>query len=251
MDPATITAIGTAAGGLGNLAAGLGFGSNDRDGLNIAEQVQFAKAMGNVIPHNTIKQVEGTMKAAKSYGIHPMYLLGGGVSGASPQTYVSGGASGKGTDYAQAGRGLEKMASALGTAKGDAVQEAMTVLGLRQAKADTLRSEYNAEIEYLELQRMKQAANANQESAITYPARPGPNDPDDVHRRTASGAVYSTRGGGVREDDLGGLWGEVQNFLHGLNDPALNPLAPYGKAIGKTIQHLLNQKPGYRTGGSY
>jgi len=169
IDPATMAGLGQLAGGVGSVLGGLGFGSSSGDGIDVSENYRLGLAMGDLIPRNIRKQVKGTMVAAKDYGVHPMYLLGGGVSGASPSFQVGTSKSG-GTDAAQVGAGLQKMSTAF--SKESPVQQAMETLGLRQAEAETRNSEYQADLNFIALQKAKQAANATQESAVTYAAKP-------------------------------------------------------------------------------
>lgn len=164
--------LGSLAGGLGTLASGLGlFGGSD--GVDKSESVELAKAMRDLQLDNigpTIqRKVAHTMKAARDYGVHPMYLLGNAPSGGQIQSFAVGhGDKGK-TNGRQIGAGLEKMGEALGSQP--EVSKTLQDLGLRQAEAETRNSEYRADLTAIELAKATQMANANQESAVTYAAK--------------------------------------------------------------------------------
>lgn len=156
MEPTTIAAIGSALGGIGQLASGLGLGGSK--GTSMRKQIEWALNYDHRAPS---MKVYGAKKA----GLHPLYVMGTGGS-FSPSVSV-----GRGQDYGEVGLGLQQAIQALAGKKGDPVQAEMETLGLRQANAETLRSEYATEMAYIDLQREKQKGMANAEQNI--PPKPG------------------------------------------------------------------------------
>ena len=254
----TMIAAGKLAGGLGTLASGLGFGGSGGDGIDVSENArlmreQYAQQIAN-IPKiheaNIQHSVDQTMKTAKAQGIHPMYLLGNVPQAANVSASVMGGSGGgSGRDYAQAGRGLEKMSQGLEGIAGKEVSKAMTELGLRQARAETLKSEYGAELDYINLQRLKQEANANQESAVTFAAKPTPKQKKILLSKGRGGG--STDVSGMEKVDpwneyfgeIGELEQSLRNYYHRYKAELLRRRARNREA---------NKRLSYpRTGGSY
>lgn len=164
-----LTAIGTFAGGTGNLLEGLGFGGSNSDPGGTIE-----KQLRKQFKYQTDYDREGyynKMLGAKKAGIHPIYALGTS-SNFSPSASLPSPRGGR--SLGQAGAGLAEMASALAKPKSDPTTQAMTQLGLRQAQAETLRSEYDTELKYMELERARQAENAPTPApAAAAPKTPG------------------------------------------------------------------------------
>lgn len=81
MDPATLSAVGTAAGGLGSLVSGLGglFGGKKTSTPNIDAQYGYAHKWREA-------EFRQKMNLGKEYGFHPLTMLGAQVSsgGVSP-----------------------------------------------------------------------------------------------------------------------------------------------------------------------
>lgn len=149
---------GAFASGLGKLAGGLGLGGSK--GPSLGKQMEYGWANAYHMP---TYQVAGLKKA----GIHPVYGLGGSAN-FSPTV-----ATGAGPDPGQVGSGLAEM----GQAVKPKVKTAMESLGLRQAEAETRKSEIGVQLAELELAREAQALNSQQDIAKTpvktYPYRPG------------------------------------------------------------------------------
>lgn len=167
------------------------------------------------------KGIQWRVADAKAAGIHPLAAMGLPITG---PTYTAGGPGealqgmGQAVQDIQAGRAQRAQAS-------QAVKEsdARIQASLSSAKRD----DAEAALALSQAARIRETANARQDSVANSVA-----GPQAQAQKNWLGTPYTTRGGDVRESDLGGFWGEVQNFLHGALDPALNPMAPAGKAIG-------------------
>ena len=198
---------GKLAGGLGSLAGGLGFGSSGGGikGSDLRKQQR-------VFLDTERRKYASIVKGAKEAGIHPMYALG---SAGSFSPTVSSSAGG-GVSPGQIGEGVAQIAGAFG--KKDPTSRALTELGLRQANAETLRSEYATEMAWLDLQREKQKPNLERQvgaSATTYPATK-PNEPV-LLKINADGKVI----------DVTGM-------------PTVEPMEEYFGEIGEFEQSLRN-----------
>jgi len=209
-----LATLGKAAAGLGSLAGGLGLGGAKPQGFNRAEQAQWLRDQNDIAIHYAPKhiesqvrhQVDQTMKAAKEQGVHPMYLLGNAPQANSPTfSGFNEGPGGAGKNYAAAGRGLGQALGSIASSKFD---KEMEELGLRQARAETQKSEYGAYADYLNLRKLQQEANANQESAVTYPARePTKQEKNLLSKGAGYGSVDTT--GMVEVDKWNKYFGEV------------------------------------------
>lgn len=213
-------------GGLG--AAAQGFGA-----LKGGSKTKYK---GEDVYDAAYRTIEGRHAAAKTMGYHPAYLMGSSVS--SP-VYS---ASHSGNKLAGVGKALGDLGD-IAAAHGEApVRKEMQALGLREAEANTKLAETEANIRELELARMQANPAAPGGAVKRQGGRPmAAVDPDDKHRITFEGTPYSTRGGDVRESDLGGFWGEVQNIAHGVLDPAINPLADFGRSVGKKFYQVQKE----------
>lgn len=239
------------------------------DGFNRAEQAQWLRDQHDINLHYKPKNIEAdirhsvyqTMQAAKENRIHPMYLLGNAPSSSTTAVSAFGGGGGTkgGRDYAAAGRGLAEISNAFGSRESRAVNQKMVELGLRQADAETRKSEYAAEIDYINLQRLRQEANSNQESAVTYAARP-PTKQEKLQIADAKG-IKRTVSMPNLSDTLNPHYGEgadVEAFEQWTKDrasPRLNewawrtfgiPLTELGRAV-RAFKHSKK----YRTGGKF
>ena len=251
----TLATVGKAAAGLGSLASGLGLGGAKGDGFDRSEQAAWLKDQHDIDLHYKPKHIEAeirhkvdqTMKAAKEQGVHPMYLLGNAPSANSPSFsgFSSGGSGSAGKDYAQAGRGLGKALGSIASSKFD---KEMQDLGLRQARAETQKSEYGAYADYLELRKLQQEANANQESAVTYAAKPTPKQEKTL--------LSKGRGGGTT--DVTGMekvdpWNEYFGELGELEQSLRNYYQRYKRELlrRRDVMRERNKHLKYRSGGNY
>lgn len=138
----TIGGIASAVGAVGSAASALGLGGNRSDGIK--KQTEYALSYLHRAPS---MQVYGAKKA----GLHPLYVMGTG--GAFSPTVSSQPARDPGAAVSHLAEGVKQFTRK----KGDPVGAALETLGLRQARAETLRSEYATEMAHLELQKARQA----------------------------------------------------------------------------------------------
>lgn len=140
MDPVTMAAIGTAAGGVGQLLGGLGIGKKKTDNAyNIALQEQSS------LRHER-DSFNQKMALAKEHGLHPLSVLGVPSSNFSPAIMSDSG----GTDFSAIGSGLERMAQTAveppssAPSTPSANQQRLEDATIRQREADAKFSEWRA-----------------------------------------------------------------------------------------------------------
>lgn len=183
LTPVQMQGLGTLAGGIGQLAGGLGLGGGG-DGIDVSESLRLNRGMLK----NAEKAEIDRLRKLKAYGIHPLFALGKGAN----VSYTAVPTEGRRTDPAQIGAGIERLTSAKAT---NTTQKAMEQLGLRQANAETLRSEYATELAWMDLQRRKQLARSNVErggdqSVETVPARQTAHRPGDPSMSAATNPAW-------------------------------------------------------------
>ena len=142
--------------GIGSIAGGFGLGG----GGETTSPKDTAE--------HTWASLDAKHKFAKGRGYHPMYIMGTSANFA-PATITGGG-----RNLGDIGRGL---ADVMEGVKGKSpVGKAMADLGLRQSKAQAEHAEIDTELARLELDRQRQALNAQPtkgQPAETFPYRPG------------------------------------------------------------------------------
>lgn len=205
--------FGSILAGVGSILGSGVFGGSG-DGIDVSENVRLSRHLW-----------DQQMRNLRKDNIHPVYGLQAGQGTITP---VTTGKTPK--DYGGLARGASQLYEGMRKREKDPVHQAMKGLGLTEAVETTKQAGLQTKLMELQVQREQRALNAQ-------PTVSGPkvSDAEDVHRKTAGGKPYGTRGGGVREDDLGGFWGEVQNFLYGWKDPVINPLPGYLEDIGKKL----------------
>lgn len=202
--------VGGFLGGLGSLAGGLGLGKSGN--IRGGEMKKLSRL-------NIQHELTRLQRLRDEGGIHPLFAMGSSA-GITPIL------SGQNQDYETAAAGVEKMARAVAPGKQDPTQQAMVALGLRQAEAETARSEFSAELARLELAREKQRNVANQErSAGVVPvtdARNIPRQEIKVSPAVRPGTIASL----VRTP-----WGEIE--------------VPAGFSPAEDVENAVGDVPGY------
>lgn len=178
------TEWGSILSGIGSIAGGFGLGGGSKP-PSLGKQMRYHWLD---LAESPARKVAGLKKA----GIHPVYGFGSSSSW-SPQIAVGGSR----YDPAAIGGGMGQIAEALNKKqKQSPVGRAASALGLRQMNADVRRSEIEAEMAYMELQRQKQALNVTP-TAAAPPASPSPRVKTVPREVTASAPGDKSREAGA------------------------------------------------------
>lgn len=155
-----LSGLGTAAGGLSSL-----FGSSS-DGIDVSENYRLNNSLLDLEPKAWDMKVGGATAAARKYGYHPMYLMGGS-SGYSP-TVIGGAKQSRdvGGGLAALGQGAAGIAKGL-TGQEKEIQRAQQTLGLRQGEAELRKTEMETALLASELKRAEQQANGHRSGGST------------------------------------------------------------------------------------
>lgn len=205
---------GALAGGIGQLAGGLGLGSKKQ---GISSQIR-AGARGEAWRLRHLKERSG---------IHPLFAMGSSPS-VSPTISAGGG-----KDLSQIGEGLQRAAEGVQTLrqKPNPMQAQLQALGLRQAEAETRKSEYAADMAHMDLQRRRQLnASNNERDLAPGPGRPGASEVDqETTTWTGFGPVKKPRG----IAPVGEIEDQVGEFAGGATGAIL---------VGMTLSEMIDLK---------